>query len=460
MTLIDLGEVGFQPPADPTPPPPRWLRRLGVPERGKASAVAALAVLAGALAGTAPDPGPPPPYRTVPAVSMSSATYWASDGVVVQLAQDARTLSAIDLGIGKVLWSAVWGQTIAQMDRSGTTTIMIQSAPNQPADPEPALDQEQYMRRMAEGSVTALDLRTGKQRWQHPGALLSQYDSPELVVLQAAAAEPTGWRLVRVDLADGHEMWSRPAPSGLRWSFTYDNDFVPVSGGLVLMDSHDGSVMSVGSDGRSTPRGRVAPGGLLEWAWSDYLAVSYPTAAMGPTDGPAASRFELHDLRTLTPHPLWTTIVDPMTGSSPWPCGVKDRLCMADGNTRKEVRARDGSFVGLHEELPGFDDTALPSSLGIWNVVGMTDQPGQALAVVSPAMSRTGVGWLGLVRVRDAKAQVTPLIPVPVQITACWLPDDVWIVCNGIQRDGREWDRSIVLRKSDVDDLARNLAGG
>lgn len=452
MTLIDLGEVGFTPPAEPDPPPtPRWLRRLGVPARRQATVAAAVAVIAGALAGTAPAADSRPAYRTVPAIDLEGSLQWASDGVVVQLTRDSLALSATDLGLGEVLWSARWDKPIAFVNRVRGADVLVQTDPQPWTDTGSLIDQEAYLRHLAAGTVSAVDLRTGQRHWQVPGAVVSQSDAPELFVLRPAPAEPAGWQIVQVDAADGHELWSRPAPSGQKWAFTIDDKYHPVRGGLVLMDSNDGSVQSIGTDGSATPRGRVAPGGTIEWAWSDYIGVSYTVGGVNAMGVPVSTRFELHDLRTLTARPLWTTIVDPMIGASPWPCGVPDRVCISEGNVRKELRVRDGAFIGLHEdEWSDFDGP--PHIMGVWSVVGGGQQPDRWLAAVGPALSKTGVGWLGSVRVRDGETVITPVTPVPVQIVSCWSPDESWIVCGGVQADGTRWNRSLVLRWSDVDE--------
>lgn len=461
MTLIDLGEVGFPSAAEPAPPPPpRWLRRLGVPARGKAAAVAALAVLAGGLAGTAPATGPQPRFHTMPSIDMSRM-YWSTDGVVIQQARDSFGAAATDIDSGRVLWSATWSEPVTQMAAAADGSVLLQTSPDI-AGPEPAGPTDAYYRRLAQGHVAALDPHTGVERWRRSGALLSPYGATDLIVLHAPPgadpAAPDGWRIAQLDLSDGHEIWQRPVTPSTRWTFTYDDDFTPVSGGLILMDSHDGSVLSVGADGRTTARGRVQPGGDLEWAWSDYLGVSRPAGAVGPTDGPPLRLFGLHDLRTLTDRPLWTLAVDPMTSSVPWPCGRPDRLCHSDGPAMAELGVRDGKFLGVQPDPLSHDPSETATALGVWTMVGGWDRGGNTLVAVSPRISKTGVGWLGAIRMRDGKPQAVPLMPVPLQLTECWFADD-WLVCNGVQQDGTPWDRSLVLRRSDMEDLIRRMAG-
>lgn len=472
MTLIDLGEVGFHEPADPSPPPvPRWLRFLDFPSRRKASAAAALAILAGALAGTAPDAGPIPRLRTIPSVNEGSP-FWAVDGVGVQYKMEGGAVSAIDLDSGQVLWSTNWANAITQVQPGPDGTALLQTVSDAAATGperivtesgatifEPAYSQDTYNRRLAAAAtVTVLDMRTGAQRLSRPGTLLSPWGTPDLVILEPGSQGSAGLRMTKVDIRDGHDLWTQPMPEGMRWTFAYGDDSAPYAGGLLLMDSRNGSVMSVSTGGQVIPHGRVKPGANLEWTWSDYVAISYPGTARR-TDEPPLIHFELHDLRTLSAKPLWTRDVDPRSGATPWPCGKKDRLCEADGGLLYEIGIQDGASLGAREEEPGrfFFSPDAPNMFGMWTVVNRWVDDDQALAAIPPSISKTGVGWLGLVRMRDGKPSVTPLMQIPLQITSCLPADETWIVCNGLQPDGTTWDRSLILRKSDLDELAGRL---
>lgn len=468
MTLIDLGEVDFQKPADPQPPVPRWLQALGLPSHRKASAVAALVILAGALAGTAPGAGPIPRLRTIPAVDRAAGMYWGADGIVVQYVAATGVVSATDLDSGRVLWSTTWADQSVQMYLGPDGAVLLQTSPAGPV-PEsgevasaPGTGQEAYFHQLAgSGTVTVLDLRTGVRRFSRPGAAISPWGAPDLVIVERDPRDPAGWRMTELDIRDGHEVWTRPAPDGTRWIFTRDDDYASVSGGLLVMDSRDGLVVSIGARGQATPRGRVKPGGNLEWAWSNYVGISYQTGAVGSADEPSMVRFELHDLRTVTGRPLWTIKFDNRFGSMPWPCGRKYSLCHSENGSVYEIGIRDGAKLGaIEEEHPPFgpiDSVVLGADGIMWKTVGGWDRDDQAIAAVAPSGSKTGVGWLGLARTRDGATAVTPLMQVPLQITDCQPADETWIICDGVQQNGNAWDRSLVLRRSDLDELARQL---
>ncbi len=476
MTVIDLGEVGFQPPEPDPRPLPKWLRRLGAPTRGKAAAFSALVLLAGGVAGVAPDPGPQPRFHTIPAVDIRGS-FWSADGVFLQLSPDARSVTATGLESGAILWSKAWGPYISQMDRAVDGSVLLQTIKTMPGSGDTTLTPDASVREIAGGEVHSVDIRTGVQRWHRPGALLSPWGSPELIILQppanaataaagpaesaanGAAAGKGEWAIVRLDVQDGRELWRLPVRDSTRWTFTYDNDFTTTSGGLVLMDALDGSVTTVDGDGHATPRGRVRPGGTLEWAWSAYLAVSHQSDVVSPTDGPPLRLFALHDLRTLSEQPLWTVPIDMLHGGAPWPCGQPDRICMPDGSGFAELAVRDGSFLGQHPDTFSFDPNGITAHPGVWSSVGGWRQDGNQLVAAPPEISKTGVAWLGAIRRRNGKEQVIPLMTVPMQIVNCWYSDEVWIICNGVQSDGTAWDRSLVLRQSDVDDLVRRLGG-
>lgn len=446
MTLIDLGEMSAFPESPAGSGPPPWVRRIGIPARGKAFAAVAAAVLAGGMAGSPPAAVPDPPAHTIAAVD-PQGSFWSIGDVVVMANAGPQVVTAIDLVSGEILWSRALSAAVWRMDRFGDLMIFQNGAT---AVPPGTGDQLTIDRAMAEtGTVVALDPRTGEQRWSRPGTLLSPFGARELFALRPNPGPDGGWRLVALDPRDGRDRWTMPLGESIRWTFAYDNEYQPVTGGLLLLDEHDGSVMSVGPGGTPTTLGRIGTGLRLEWAWSKYLAVSRAVGP-GPTDGPEIRRFELHDLRTLTATPLWTAPMDGPNGYAPWPCGQPDRLCEQVGNLTAEVSIRDGHMVGTHAEPMQFEQTQ--QGLGPWSVIGQLPGPQQQMLVaVSPSLSKTGTAWLGVARVRDGRPEVTPLMPTEAQLVNCWTPDTKWIVCSGVRRDGQPWDRSLVLLQSDVD---------
>ena len=462
MTLIDLGEVGHDDgDADPPAPAPRWLRRLGVPARGKALAAAAVAVLAGTLAG--PLPFPEPPVHTIAAVELDGSA-WVVDGIVIQTQGSSAT--AIDLATGRALWSRSWDQNVWRMDpfRGGASTILVvQDSPDPGFDPDKG--QTEMLRSLAAtGTISALDPRTGKEIWHRAGTLLNPVDSRRLVALRAdpqpGHQAGSQWRISALDPGDGHDLWNMPMPESVKYTFVYDDSSAAVTGDMIMMDARDGSVTSIDAQGHQRALGRIAPGADLQLAWSNYLVVSRAEASLTPDNNHPLQHFELHDLRTLTPQPMWSDTIDDQTESMPWPCALTDMLCQAQGGTTGKISIFDGSFRGTFADPRVPDvDLSQPSTLGVWMVVAPWAEGRSTLVSVSPALSKTGVPWLGALRVRDGRPVITPLMPVPLQITVCWLPDETWVVCTGVRRDGSRWDRSLVLRQSDVDSMVRRSGG-
>jgi hypothetical protein len=335
--------------------------------------------------------------------------------------------------------------------------LMMQSAPTGTVDRSD--DQAAIDRDLAAGQVAALDPRTGVELWHRGGALLSMFGSHSLILLvhdAADAAPDAGWRIVTVDQGDGHDLWSVPAPIGTQWTFTYDDDLTPVDG-LVLVDD-DGNVISIDGSGQQTPRGRIQPGAKVEWAWSSYLGVSRPTAGLAHTDGPPLRRFELHDLRTLGPAPVWNLAVNAVYGS-PWPCGAADRLCLMNNDVFTELDVRTGTQLGQHEDQPPDLIHSPPAAIGMWTMVGTWDAEEDWLVHIPPALSKTGVGWLGVARLDGTTPRITALMPLPIQTTSCWTGDGRWVICSGFDADGQFADHSIAIRRSEVDDLITLLRG-
>jgi len=464
MTLIDLGEVGRHDPRTATPdPPPPWLRKLGEPARGKAAAVAVLAVLAGGLAGIAPATDPLPVIRTVPALDYQGS-FWSFDGTVVQLSPDSRSASAIELATGRTAWSIQFGGPVWRMERFFDDVIVVQHSP-EPGYTGEGESEDTIFRFLAEGWVAMIDPRTGAERWRRDGALLSPYGAPAVILLQPVAHSPAAssaaeedpaardMRVVAVDPQTGRDRWGVPVSKSMRWSFVFGDDYFPIQGGLVLMESHDGSIIEINSGGGTTPRGRIAPGGDLTWASTTHLAVTRPAGFTGFAGN--ARVFELYEGRTLTDRPLWTVMLDDGT-PAPWPCGVRGRLCRIQDGNLVDLSLSTGTVVGPHEESVA--DLLSPATLGNWSPVGPWIDPSEHLVSLPAGLSKTGVAWLGHLRAVHGQVRITPLMSMRLQVTSCWPPDDTWLICSGAQRDGSSSDRSIVLRRSDVDALIRRLA--
>lgn len=100
-------------------------------------------------------------------------------------------LSAVDATTGEVLWSAVHSRSAVLLRRDGAVVLA------------------------ADGEVTAVDLRTGHERWSTPVEglrpdLAGVTDGSTVVVMAA----PRGPRLLHaIDLTTGEETWTAPAPT-------------------------------------------------------------------------------------------------------------------------------------------------------------------------------------------------------------------------------------------------------
>lgn len=451
MTLIDLGVPGDYRPEPP--PPPRWARKLGIPVGRKVAAFLALALLGGGLAGTAPATVAGPQLRIIPALD-TEGSFWMIDDVLVQLQNGVRTVSATDLDSGRVLWTKAVGDDVGRLESLDGQTLVMQTGPT------PATagrdDQEAVYRDLAAGQVTSLDPKTGAELWHRDGALLSVFGTRDLILLTGSSSDP--WRIVTVNRANGRDLWSVPAPDGTQWTLTYGDDLAPIDGGLILMGD-DGNVIGVDETGGRSPHGRIQPGADLTWAWSDFLGVTRPVPGSAVTDGRPLQRFELHDLRTLGPVPVWSMVFDPANGS-PWPCGAKDRLCMMVNDVFTEFDIRTGTPMGRHpDDAPDFVLGGPPNPVGAWNLVGDWNRHGDWLVEVRPALSKTGVGWLGVARMNGTTPQVTALMPLPIQTTSCWSGGSEWVICNGFDASGQFADHSIAIRRSEVDDLIALMRG-
>jgi outer membrane protein assembly factor BamB len=462
MTLIDLGEVGdFDPEAAPSPGPPRWLRGLGIQARGKAAAAAGVTLVAGALASGPAGLLPDPPTHTI--ATHVEGQVVAVDGIVLRMT-DATSASAIDLATGRVRWTSSMTRNAWRVDpfegaaAGGRTVGLIVVQTVSDPDYDNANPPPENLRILAAGTITALDPRSGKEIWHQTGALISPQNSGQLVALRRAG---DSWRIAGLDPSDGHALWSVVSPDDMR--FVYVSDDAPLAvggdaGDLIVMKPQNGTVTRIDAHGVLHEIGRVAPGGDLEWAWSDYLAVSWP-ASLTPDGRQPVRTFELHDMRTLTPQPMWSDTIE-QTGSFPWPCGLADRLCEARGAVIAEIGLHDGTVLGVHRVPvdPGAE-LSRPGALGNWTTVAGWEDDQTRLVSIGPSLSATGVGWLGVARLDGGRTRITPLMRTPMAMTTCRMADDVWLVCTGIEQDGTPWDHSLVLRKSDVDTLIRRLGG-
>lgn len=458
VSLIDLGEIGAfdSEPDPPSPPPPRWMARLGVPGGRKAAAFAAVAFFAGGLAGTAPATLPEPAIRVLTDVTTQSSLFVVDD-TLVGVGGDTMVLTATDLPTGAIRWSAMIGQPVYLLE-GVAGTVAVQTGPT-PGFEVVVPSRENMGRAMAHGKLTVLDARTGMERWRHAGALLGPYAAEGALVMMVPSENVTGefskWFLVGVDRRDGHDVWTEPLPDGTQWTIRYaDERAARIDPTTVTIAAPDGAVSVIDTaSGRRTPMGRLPAGSVIDWSWQDLLGVRRPDpyAAQGGADEPSPDgvdhrpkRFEVYQLPGLDA-PLWGRPVPEET--TPVPCQTHI-LCLpgAGGQGTDRIDVRTGAVAALTDD---FADLYIPGALGLWQIqggipFGRGDGHGgtDTIAFVSPGASRTDDGWLGVVTLRRPP-QILPLIRIPLSVDACWPSTDRWVVCPGVAG-------TIVVRQSDL----------
>ena len=459
VTLIDLGEIGAH-GDQPDPGPSPWARRVGVPDGRKAAAVAALALLAGGLAGNAPAARPDPPIRVMRDVNVQ-ASLWVVDDVLIHAGGDSTVMTATDLPTGNRLWSSMVGPTIYHL--AGVDGIVVvQTAPN---INNTSSEQEAWSRAVAQGHLTALDARTGIERWRHPGSMLSPYESEGAVVMLVPSDalpdhEPGRWLLAGVDHDSGRDLWIEPLSDRTQWSFGYagarPDRLDPTR--LTLVDP-DGTVSAVDTaSGRRTPQGKLPAESSIEWSWMNLIGVrrpdpyapidpstpAEPAQPVDPALDPRPARFEVYDVGDLTA-PLWGRPIE--SGYAPNPC-AENMLCIPVPNRMDRVDVRTGAPAPPADDYADFFE---PGRLGLWQIYSFLADS-DALAFVSPSASKTREGWLGVVRFQRPEPQVVPLARVPIGIEACWPTTARWIICPGVAG-------TIAMRQSDLDAMIAAIPG-
>lgn len=457
MSLIDLGEVGFDDaPEPPAPPSPRWLRRLGVPGARKAATAAVLAFLAGGIAGTAPATVPEPAVLVLDGVT-SQSMLWIVGDTLLRVGGDAMVLTATDLTSGAILWSSSIGQSVFRLD-GAAGTVAVQTGPTPGF--EVAVPSPEYMERaLARGHLTVLDARTGVQRWRHDGALVGPYDGEDSLVMLVPSEKVTGefsrWFLVGVDRRDGHDLWTLPFPDGAQWTFAYAGSPPGrLDSGTVTVMGPDGSMSAVDTHtGRRKPLGRLPARSTIEWSWTDLIGVRRPDpSAAADTDSDGVDRpqrFEVYRMTGLDA-PLWSTsLPSGRQEPAPLPCG-EDVLCVGQPGAVDRIDARTGAPSAS-------PDPSVPGSIGLWQTqggaLGTAGDDVAAIAFVSPGASTTKEGWLGVVRLRRSVPEIIPLTRIPISIDACWPFTEQWIVCPGATA-------AIVLRQSDLEAMTAAVREG
>ena len=466
MSLIDLGEIGaYEPDSEPEPPARpagRWVRRLGVPSGRKATAVAALALIAGNLAGTAPVIAPELTVRVLQEVT-TQASLWVFDDTLVQVRGDGMVMTATDLTTGEIRWSFMIGQTVFRLE-GVDGAVAVQTGPT-PGLEVAVPSQENMTRALARGRLTVVDATTGIERWHHRGALLGPFEGALVMLVPSEDFDGTigAWFLVGVDRRTGRDLWSEPFLDDAQWTFR-NPDARPdrLDPTRVTIEAPDGTVSVVDTaTGRHQPMGRLPAEAVIEWSWMDLLGVRRPDpyAPAEPqrepdTDGidRRPMRFEVYELTGLDA-PLWSRpMPQGAQGPLPHPCQPNILCSPRDGGVDR-LDLRTGAIAPPVED---FSEFYVPGALGLWMIQGELPGPGggtgsgngatDAIAFVSPYASRTKDGWIGVVRLQRPRPEIVPLARVPLQVDGCWSSTDRWLICPGATG-------TIVLRQSEVQAL-------
>lgn len=202
MSVIDLGEVGADPPApapvadrSPRPPVSRWsvLAVLGV-------------LLLATAAGSAPLPRPPTgvtiPARLGAPVLLAPDRVFVVDTVGPLNGHGDREIAAYRLPDGELLWRsrpAPWPEQPELRPDALVGGVLVVS-----------LGRRAGMGHPPAASVAGLDARTGRVRWRHPGFLGADLGRSLLLWQPATSDEST--RFIVVDTASGEERWSLALP--------------------------------------------------------------------------------------------------------------------------------------------------------------------------------------------------------------------------------------------------------
>jgi hypothetical protein len=457
VTLIDLGEIGAfdEEPPDPVRPRlPRWVRRLGVPDWPKLVAAGVLAALAGGLAGTAPGTAPDPTVYVVPGVSSQSSVALVGDVLVDAL---DGGLAGYDVLTGEQLWNTVLGQDVGVY--GGVNAMALYQLGPTPGFEVAAPSVENLPRSQARGSLNAVDARTGVLRWHHPGALLGPVAPTVMVMLVPSDAVPGGpiggWLLVGVDAHDGHDRWSQAIAGRTRWTFPYeDPDTVDTS--RFLLVAPDGALSTVDSTtGRATTLGRIPADATVDWSWNDTVAIHWPDPIADlifppldpdhPDEDQGPELFAVYQLSDLG-NPLWRRPIPDR--NTPWPCEA-NTLCLWQGNDLGLMDLRTGDQI-MRETYTEF---RTPGAFGVWQVTNpITIGKSEAVAALPPAWTKTKEGWLGLIRIRQSRPQILPLVRIPFLVDTCWYGTAAWIICTGDAG-------TIAIRRSEFDAMVAATSG-
>lgn len=265
--VIDLG---FDPQPRPVAPPRGWWRSR---RRLRPATLAACTALALALAGAAPDPGPPLVEVASPEIGAKGDFVMAGDRLFVTSADPTLdsgwALSAYELPGGRFLWRVPYraGTGKAFPIRRAGAYVLVNAG------------------RAGDGGRTSvLDATTGQTRWEVSSAIVPTDDGRTGLVSEAvgppAAEGPRPSAVRGLDLATGRELWSAVFPATVSVFPAADGEILLLDGAgrVEARDARSGTVTRTRDVIASGPgpllvgdslllRGRIADGnGVVAYA--------------------------------------------------------------------------------------------------------------------------------------------------------------------------------------------------
>ncbi|MET8357095.1 PQQ-binding-like beta-propeller repeat protein [Micromonospora sp. NPDC005171] len=397
LSIIELGEIRDEPASAP---PARRPRAAGRPLRSAAVLVLSLVVLAGAT---------PPPQRTVsvvPASRMATA-YLAGDGVFVvdpPTPDGARYLTAYaqpsSTGDGvRRRWQASLARTGDYLDVRVERRLVLAMAVNAP-------------NRVFQ--TTAFDGATGRQRWQHPGALQSTAGGGLLLtdVREDGAGAMSG-----VEPDTGRLLWSVPLPRPANPAYHFNSEgtvdrfvLLQPTGEVQVHDAGTGhllrSVDTLPGDRSAYQRVHIVDDLLLLVPPGSTRLVSFGLAELEPL-WTAEVTLVSHvlgcgGLLCAVPQTGGLQVLDPATGAVRWSEPGQDSL--ADVRYSRLLMARPGRGYTVRDAATG----QVRIELGAWSLLPVLRPDDPLVGVRRSDGGRTVVAELDLVAGRSRIVDVLP----------------------------------------------------
>lgn len=397
MSIIELGEIRDEPASAPSVRRPR---AAGRPLRSAAVLVLSLVVLAGAA---------PPPQRTVSEVPASrrSTAYLAGDGVFVvdpPASDGDRYLTAYarpaPIGAGvRRRWQASLARTGDYLDVRAERGLVLAMAVNAP-------------NRLFQ--TTAFDGATGRQRWQHPGAL--QPTTSGGLLLTDVREDGSG-AMSGVEPDTGRVVWSLPIPPAANPTSHLDSEgqvdrfvLLQPTGEVQVHDAGTGdllrSVDTLPGDRSAYQRVQVVDDLLLLVPPGSTRLVAFGLAELEPL-WTAEVTLVSHvlacgGLLCAVPQTGGLQVLDPVTGAVRWSEAGQDNL--ADVRSGRLLMASPGRGYTVRDAATG----QVRIDLGAWSLLPVLGPDDPLVGVRRGDGGRMVVAELDLVAGRSRIVDVLP----------------------------------------------------